>query len=62
VPHVRPDLWPGDNLFTQRRISWDPDTGKMDWYFQYTPGDMWISMLVDQILIDGEIAGQIQAS
>ena len=20
-------------------ISWDPDTGRMNWYFQYTPGD-----------------------
>jgi len=22
-------------------ISWDPDSGRMNWYFQYTPGDMW---------------------
>ena len=32
---------PGDNLFTDSLISWNPDSGKMNWYHQYTPGDMW---------------------
>jgi alcohol dehydrogenase (cytochrome c) len=22
-------------------ISWNPDTGNMNWYFQFTPGDQW---------------------
>jgi len=32
---------PGDNLFTNSLTSWDPDTGAMNWHFQYTPNDMW---------------------
>ena len=32
---------PGDNLYTNSAVAWDPDDGKMLWHFQYTPGDMW---------------------
>jgi len=32
----------GDNLYTNSAISWDPDS-RMNWYFQYTPGDQWTS-------------------
>jgi alcohol dehydrogenase (cytochrome c) len=36
-----------------------PDSGKMNWYFQYTPGDMWdYDAAGTHILIDGEVAGQ----
>jgi alcohol dehydrogenase (cytochrome c) len=50
---------PGDNLYTNSVISWDPDTGAMNWYFQYTPGDHWdYDEVGSHILIDGEIAGQ----
>jgi alcohol dehydrogenase (cytochrome c) len=41
VPMMDARARPGDNLFTNSVISWDPDNGKMNWYFQYTPGDMW---------------------
>ena len=30
---------PGDNLFTNSAIAFDVATGKMQWYFQYTPND-----------------------
>ncbi len=30
---------PGDNLFTNSAIAFNVATGKMDWYFQYTPND-----------------------
>jgi alcohol dehydrogenase (cytochrome c) len=33
--HVRP----GDNLYTNSTLALDPDTGKMKFYFQYTPND-----------------------
>jgi alcohol dehydrogenase (cytochrome c) len=33
--HVRP----GDNLFTNTTLALNPDTGKMKFYFQYTPND-----------------------
>ena len=36
-----PTYRPGDNLYTNSAISWDPDTGNMNWYFQFTPGDVW---------------------
>jgi alcohol dehydrogenase (cytochrome c) len=59
VPMFDPNYRPGDNLYTNSAISWDPDSGKMDWYFQYTPGDMWdFDAVGTQILIDGDIAGQ----
>src|ERR1700722_7498824 len=41
VPMMDARSRPGDNLFTNSVVSWDPDNGKMNWYFQYTPGDMW---------------------
>src|SRR5579864_1489221 len=59
VPMFDPTYRPGDNLFTNSAISWDPDTGKMNWYFQYTPGDMWdFDEVGTHILIDSEVAGQ----
>jgi alcohol dehydrogenase (cytochrome c) len=59
VPRFNPYSRPGDNLYTNSLISWDPDSGKMNWYFQYTPGDMWdYDEAGTHILIDGQVAGQ----
>jgi len=59
VPMFDPFYRPGDNLYTNSAISWDPDTGAMNWYFQYTPGDMWdYDEVGTHILIDGQVAGQ----
>ncbi|HEY7298939.1 MAG TPA: PQQ-binding-like beta-propeller repeat protein [Xanthobacteraceae bacterium] len=59
VPWSDPYYRPGDNLFTDSLISWDPDSGKMNWYHQYTPGDMWdYDEEGAHILIDGLVAGQ----
>src|ERR1700746_2711915 len=59
VPMFDPTYRPGDNLFTNSAISWDPDTGRMNWYFQFTPGDMWdYDEEGTHILIDSEVAGQ----
>jgi alcohol dehydrogenase (cytochrome c) len=53
---------PGDNLYTNSVISWDPDAGKMNWYFQYTPGDHWdYDEAGTHILIDGMVNGQPRA-
>jgi alcohol dehydrogenase (cytochrome c) len=41
VPMMDARSRPGDNLYTNSVISWNPDSGNMNWYFQYTPGDMW---------------------
>jgi len=59
VPMFDPTYRPGDNLYTNSAISWDPDTGRMNWYFQFTPGDMWdYDEEGTHILIDSEVAGQ----
>jgi alcohol dehydrogenase (cytochrome c) len=59
VPMFNPYSRPGDNLYTNSLISWDPDSGKMNWHFQYTPGDMWdYDEAGTHILIDGDVAGQ----
>ncbi|HEY6255200.1 MAG TPA: PQQ-binding-like beta-propeller repeat protein [Xanthobacteraceae bacterium] len=59
VPMFDPTYRPGDNLYTDSMISWDPDSGKMNWYFQYVPGDMWdYDDAGSHILIDGEVGGQ----
>jgi alcohol dehydrogenase (cytochrome c) len=59
VPMFDPTYRPGDNLYTNSAISWDPQTGRMNWYFQFTPGDMFdYDEVGTHILIDGEISGQ----
>jgi alcohol dehydrogenase (cytochrome c) len=59
VPMFDPTYRPGDNLYTNSMISWNPDSGSMNWYFQYTPGDHWdYDEAHTHILIDGQIAGQ----
>jgi alcohol dehydrogenase (cytochrome c) len=59
VPMFDPTYRPGDNLYTNSAISWNPDTGRMNWYFQYTPGDMWdYDAAGTHILIDSLVGGQ----
>src|SRR5262247_3022411 len=59
VPMFDATYRPGDNLYTNSVISWDPDAGKMNWYFQYTPGDHWdYDEAGTHILIDGVVNGQ----
>jgi len=59
VPMFDATYRPGDNLYTNSVISWDPDSGKMNWYFQYTPGDHWdYDEAGTHILVDGAIRGE----
>jgi alcohol dehydrogenase (cytochrome c) len=59
VPMFDPLYRPGDNLYTNSAISYDPDDGHMNWYFQFTPGDMWdYDEVGTHILIDSTIAGE----
>src|SRR3984957_16112129 len=58
VPMFDPFYRPGDNLYTNSVISWNPDTGNMNWYFQFTPGDQWdYDEVGTHILIDGQVGG-----
>ena len=59
VPGYDATYRPGDNLYTNSVISWDADLGRMNWYFQYTPGDHWdYDEAGTHILVDGQVAGQ----
>jgi alcohol dehydrogenase (cytochrome c) len=59
VPMFDPFHRPGDNLYTNSAISYNPDTGAMNWFFQYTPGDIWdYDEVGTHIMIDGTVAGQ----
>ena len=40
-PDWNGDARAGDNLYSDSVLALDPKTGKMKWYFQFTPHDMW---------------------
>lgn len=52
---------PGDNLWTSSLLAIDADTGRMKWYFQFTPGDTrdWDAQSWP-ILIDLPFKGQMR--
>jgi len=53
------ELRKGDNLYTDCMVALDPDTGKMKWYFQYTPHDVHDYDAVEiPILVDADYKGQ----
>jgi alcohol dehydrogenase (cytochrome c) len=58
-PDYNPEMRAGDNLYSCSVLALDPDTGKLRWYFQFTPGDThdWDSTQIP-VLIDGELRGQ----
>jgi alcohol dehydrogenase (cytochrome c) len=57
-PIYDPQFRPGDNLYTNSVVALNVDTGKLAWYFQYTPNDSWdfdevgVHLLYD-LTIDG---------
>src|SRR5262245_61687345 len=56
VPIYDPQFRPGDNLYTNSVVAVNVETGKLAWYFQYTPNDSWdfdevgVHMLYDETL------------
>jgi quinohemoprotein ethanol dehydrogenase len=57
--HVYRSPGGGDNLFLASVVAVKPDTGKMVWYFQETPGDDWDftsvqPMILADLTIDGK--------
>ena len=56
VPSYDPQARPGDNLYTNSVVALNIDTGKLAWYFQYTPNDSWdydevgVHMLYDTMI------------
>ena len=56
VPQYDPQSRPGDNLYTNTAVALDIETGKLVWYYQYTPNESWdydengIHLLYDSIV------------
>jgi alcohol dehydrogenase (cytochrome c) len=50
---------PGDDLYTDCVLALDPDTGKLKWYFQFTPHDLFDFDAVETpVLLDAQFQGQ----
>jgi alcohol dehydrogenase (cytochrome c) len=58
-PDYNGDVRPGDNLYTCSLVALDPDTGKMKWYYQFTPHDTrdWDATQVP-VLLDSAFDGR----
>src|SRR6185437_7139419 len=49
---------PGDDLYTDCVLALDPDTGKLKWYFQFTPHDLYdYDATETPVLVDSEENG-----
>jgi alcohol dehydrogenase (cytochrome c) len=58
-PDINGDVRKGDNLYSCSVVAFDPDTGKMKWYYQFTPNDThdW-DATEDVVLVDRMWHGQ----
>jgi len=59
TPMYDPEYRPGDNLYTNSTLAINADTGKIVWYFQYTPNDKFDydevgSQMIYDVTINGE--------
>src|SRR5260370_4900904 len=53
APDFEGGVRPGDDLYTDCVLAVDPDTGKLKWYFQFTPHDVFdVDAVETPILID----------
>jgi alcohol dehydrogenase (cytochrome c) len=58
APDFEGGVRPGDDLYTDCVLALDPDTGKLKWYFQFTPHDLLdYDALETPILIDAVFQG-----
>jgi alcohol dehydrogenase (cytochrome c) len=54
------DAREGDNLYTDCVLAIEPDTGKLRWYYQFTPHDVWdYDGVNEMVLIDLEWQGRL---
>ena len=59
APMYDPEFRPGDNLFTNSVLAVNVESGKLDWYYQYTPGDyLDYDEIGIHLLYDVEVAGR----
>jgi alcohol dehydrogenase (cytochrome c) len=59
APDFDGDVRKGDNLYTESMVALDPDTGKLKWYFQFTPHDVhdWDAVEIP-VLVDAPFKGR----
>ena len=58
-PDFDGDPRPGDDIYTDSVLALDPDNGKLKWYFQFTPHDLFdYDATETPVLIDAVYAGQ----
>ncbi|MBK5290454.1 MAG: PQQ-dependent dehydrogenase, methanol/ethanol family [Acidobacteriia bacterium] len=59
APDFDGDVRKGDNLYTECMVAIDADTGKLKWYFQFTPWDVhdWDAVEIP-ILVDAPFKGK----
>ena len=59
APDFDGDVRKGDNLYTESMVALDADTGKLKWYFQFTPHDVhdWDAVEIP-VLVDAPFHGQ----
>jgi alcohol dehydrogenase (cytochrome c) len=61
APDWNGDVRKGDNLYTDSAVALDADTGKLKWYFQFTPHDEWDWDSVQvPVLADREFQGRMR--
>jgi alcohol dehydrogenase (cytochrome c) len=59
APDFNDDVRPGDDLYTDCMLALDADTGKLSWYFQFTPHDLFDYDAVETpILVDTVYKGE----
>jgi alcohol dehydrogenase (cytochrome c) len=55
APDYDGSVRPGDNLYTSSLVALDPDTGKLKWYFQFNPHDLYdFDSVQTPVLVDAK--------
>jgi alcohol dehydrogenase (cytochrome c) len=61
APDFVGDSRPGDDLYTSCVLAIDPSTGKLKWYFQFTPHDLYdYDANETPVLVDAEESGAVR--
>ncbi len=59
APDYDGDVRPGDDLYASSLLAINPNTGKLKWYFQFTPHDIYDYDAVETpVLVDGNYQGK----
>ena len=59
APDYDGSVRPGDDLYTSSLLALDPDTGKLKWYFQFNPHDLYdYDAVQTPVLVDAKFKGK----